>query len=187
LRIGLDDISAAAERIAGYVERTPLRLSEWLSSATANVFCKLEVVQPTSSFKIRGAFNAAIRLSDEGKRLAVTEMTQQQKIAAALSKAGMSNPAAWGAATVTVNASAGAAKAAVAVEAQPTGDDPNGFDLHPPVVLMKGSHDPAFFISWRSQRDVIASLGWKSTLMIWGGPALTILCVYLLLAHFNRL
>ncbi len=66
MRIGLDDISAAAERIAGYVERTPLRLSEWLSSATANVFCKLEVVQPTSSFKIRGAFNAAIRLSDEG-------------------------------------------------------------------------------------------------------------------------
>jgi len=52
---------------------------------------------------------------------------------------------------------------------------------------MKGSHDPAFFISWRSQRDVVASLGWKSSLMIWGGPALTILCVYILLAGFGQL
>ena len=43
-----------------------------------------------------------IRLSEESKRVAVTEMTQQQKIAAALSKAGLSNPAAWNTATMTV-------------------------------------------------------------------------------------
>ena len=48
MRIALEDISAAAERIAGYVERTPLRLSEWLTRDAANVFFKLEVVQPTS-------------------------------------------------------------------------------------------------------------------------------------------
>jgi hypothetical protein len=52
---------------------------------------------------------------------------------------------------------------------------------------MKGSHDPAFFISWKSQRDVVAALGWKSSLMIWGGPALTIFCAYILLAHFGQL
>ena len=61
------------------------------------------------------------------------------------------------------------------------------FDLHPPVVLMKGSHEPAFFISWRSERDVVASLGWKSSLMIWGGPALTLSCTYFLLARFGVL
>jgi threonine dehydratase len=66
VRIPLQDVSAAAERIAGYVERTPLRLSEWLSTDAAMVFCKLEVVQPTSSYKIRGAFNAVIRASEEG-------------------------------------------------------------------------------------------------------------------------
>lgn len=66
MRIPLQDISAAAERIAGYVERTPLRLSEWLSTDAANVFFKLEVVQPTSSYKIRGAFNVVIRASEEG-------------------------------------------------------------------------------------------------------------------------
>ena len=72
MRIPLQDISAAAERIAGYVERTPLRLSEWLSTDDANVFFKLEVVQPTSSYKIRGAFNTVIRASEEasaGERL----------------------------------------------------------------------------------------------------------------------
>ena len=159
-----------------------------VDASVAPIWAQRAGDQPFRSQSAQGIQPEIIRLSDEGKRLAVTEMTQQQKIAAALSKAGMSNPAAWGAATVsTMNVSAGAAKAAVAVEAQPASEDASGFDLHPPVVLMKGSHDPAFFISWRSQRDVIASLGWKSTLMIWGGPALTILCVYLLLAHFNRL
>jgi hypothetical protein len=62
-----------------------------------------------------------------------------------------------------------------------------GFDLHPPVVLMKGTHEPSFFISWRSQRDLVKSLGWKSALMICGAPALTIGCVYFLLWHFGRL
>jgi threonine dehydratase len=67
VRIALEEISAAAGRIGGYVERTPLRLSEWLSTEAANVFLKLEVVQPTSSYKIRGAFNVVIRASDEGR------------------------------------------------------------------------------------------------------------------------
>lgn len=66
MRIALDEIAGAAERIAGSVERTPLRLSEWLSTPGADVHCKLEVVQPTSSYKIRGAFNAAMRASEDG-------------------------------------------------------------------------------------------------------------------------
>ena len=61
-----EDVTAAAQRIAGAVERSPLRLSEWLSPSDANVFCKLEVVQPTSSYKIRGAFNAVMRVFEEG-------------------------------------------------------------------------------------------------------------------------
>jgi threonine dehydratase len=61
-----EDVTGAALRIAGAVERSPLRLSEWLSASDANVFCKLEVVQPTSSYKIRGAFNAVMRAFEEG-------------------------------------------------------------------------------------------------------------------------
>ena len=64
--IQLEDVEAAAERIADLTFRTPLRHSEWLSGADANVFLKLETVQPTCSYKIRGAFNAVQRLSAEG-------------------------------------------------------------------------------------------------------------------------
>jgi threonine dehydratase len=63
--ITLADIRAAAGRIQGRVLRTPLRRSEWLSAITgADVHLKLEVVQPTSSYKIRGAFNAALRVRE---------------------------------------------------------------------------------------------------------------------------
>src|SRR6266700_6148311 len=138
-----------------------------------------------------------IKLSSEGAALPATAMTQQGKIAAALSKAGLSNPAAWTAAGVGVNTvrsepvipSVQAVAVETAVVAEPQGDsgETEGFDLHPPVVLMQGSHQPAFFISWRSQRDVVKLLGWKSDLMIWGGPALTLACIYFLLAHFDWL
>ena len=47
MAIQLDDVYAAAERIAALTFRTPLRLSEWLSGPDANVFLKLETVQPT--------------------------------------------------------------------------------------------------------------------------------------------
>src|SRR3954453_19130451 len=61
--ITVHDIESAAARIEGRVARTPARRSEWLSDLTgADVHLKLEVVQPTSSYKIRGAFNAALRL-----------------------------------------------------------------------------------------------------------------------------
>jgi hypothetical protein len=57
----------------------------------------------------------------------------------------------------------------------------NAFDPHPPVVVMKGKNNPTFLISWRSQRDIARSLGWKCALMIWGGPVLALLCLYGLL------
>lgn len=66
MAVTLDDVYAAAERIASLTFRTPLRLSEWLSGPEANVLLKLETVQPTCSYKIRGAFNAAERFSAEG-------------------------------------------------------------------------------------------------------------------------
>jgi hypothetical protein len=126
-----------------------------------------------------------IRLSGSTGPTAAVEMSQQQKIAAALSKAGITNPAAWAAAGITDAVSVtGVAAAGDGTAAAPA---PEQFDLHPPVVLMQGAHNPAFFISWRSQRDVLKSLGWKSAAMIWGGPVLTLLSVYILAAHFGWL
>jgi threonine dehydratase len=61
MSVPLSDIFAARRRIASHVMRTPLRRSEWLSKcAGGDVFLKLESLQPTNSFKIRGAVNAAI-------------------------------------------------------------------------------------------------------------------------------
>jgi threonine dehydratase len=63
----LDDVRAAAERIRGRVLRTPVRRSEWLSGLTGgDVYLKLEVIQTTSSYKIRGAFNAALSVRQRG-------------------------------------------------------------------------------------------------------------------------
>lgn len=55
----LADIDAAATRIRGHAWRTPLLRSAWLSDRTgADVWLKLEMLQTTGSFKIRGALNA---------------------------------------------------------------------------------------------------------------------------------
>ena len=73
MAIGLDDIRAAAARVfdQGDVLRTPVRRSEWLSGVTgADIHLKLEVVQPTSSYKIRGAFNAALVFQKRRERAA---------------------------------------------------------------------------------------------------------------------
>jgi threonine dehydratase len=49
------------------VLRTPLRSSPWLSAAAgADVRLKIETLQPTFSYKIRGAVNAIQRLAEEG-------------------------------------------------------------------------------------------------------------------------
>jgi hypothetical protein len=136
-----------------------------------------------------------VRLSGDSAAVPATEMTQQQKIAAALLKAGITSPLAWAAAGVSPQAavqvasyspSAVATSAPVKSAAEQNGAEPTEtFDLHPTVVLMKGTHEATFFISWRRQRDLVLALGWKSTLMIWGGPAMTLVSVYVLLAHFN--
>lgn len=60
---GPPDILAARRRIRGLVDLTPLRHSGWLSSRTgARAALKLECVQRTGSFKIRGAASALARL-----------------------------------------------------------------------------------------------------------------------------
>ena len=56
MTLTLDDIKAAAGRIAGHVERTPCRFSRTLSEITgAEVWVKFENQQFTASYKERGA------------------------------------------------------------------------------------------------------------------------------------
>jgi len=58
--------AAAAERIARYIKRTDLVRSETFSDDLgANVFFKLENLQTTGSFKLRGATNRLMTLTEE--------------------------------------------------------------------------------------------------------------------------
>ncbi|QLL09659.1 threonine ammonia-lyase [Mycobacterium vicinigordonae] len=59
------DIEAAAKRIAPVVTPTPLQLSDRLSEITgAEVFLKREDLQVVRSYKLRGAYNLLVQLSD---------------------------------------------------------------------------------------------------------------------------
>jgi threonine dehydratase len=60
------DVDAAATRIAGVVTPTPLQLSDRLSATTgANVYLKREDLQTVRSYKLRGAYNLLVQLSDQ--------------------------------------------------------------------------------------------------------------------------
>ena len=74
--VSLDDIRAAAKRIAGAVERTPCLHSRTLSQLTgAEVWLKFENLQFTASFKERGALNKLLSLDDAGRRRGVVAMS----------------------------------------------------------------------------------------------------------------
>ncbi|MFW6449328.1 MAG: threonine ammonia-lyase [Halobacteriota archaeon] len=70
--IGPEDVEAARNRIDGYVRETPCWPSNALSTASdADVRLKLECLQRTGSFKVRGATNRIAALDDEARRRGV--------------------------------------------------------------------------------------------------------------------
>ena len=70
--IGIGEIEAARERIAATIRLTPVNVSDTLSAiAGVPVHLKLEHLQHTGSFKLRGAANAVSLLSDEERRAGV--------------------------------------------------------------------------------------------------------------------
>ena len=165
---------------------------DWLSFFSSTGDGELNIDSATKPF---APPHQLIRLSPESVPTKASEMSQQQKIAAALLKAGISNPAAWDAAGVRATdlAHPGVEVLVERTAAGPSEEDgsngnassrapENIFDLHPPVVLMKGTNNKTFLISWRGQQDVARSLGWKCALMIWGGPALALLSLYVFLS-----
>jgi threonine dehydratase len=64
-RVTLADIEAARDLLSGVTVRTPMERSRWLSTAAGgDVHLKLENLQRTGSFKIRGAYVRISRLSE---------------------------------------------------------------------------------------------------------------------------
>jgi threonine dehydratase len=70
--VDLADVRAAAERIRAFVVRTPVERSADLSELCGvEVWLKFECFQTTGSFKLRGALNALLQLSDKDKQSGV--------------------------------------------------------------------------------------------------------------------
>jgi threonine dehydratase len=89
--IQLSDIEAARKSVAGTVLRTPLvRLD--IGSDAPEIWLKLENLQPTNAYKIRGATNAVASLTDEERARGVWTISAGnagQGVAYAARKAGI--------------------------------------------------------------------------------------------------
>ena len=86
------DIVLAAKRIGQNIRETPLDHSPFFSDLTAaNVYLKLENLQHTGSFKLRGAFNKLLSLTPEQRAagcVAASSGNHGAAVAFALSKLG---------------------------------------------------------------------------------------------------
>ena len=72
MTVSFEDIRAAQQRIAGQVDRTPVRHSRRLSQLTgAEVWIKFDNLHFTGSFKERGALNRLLQLTPEEKKRGV--------------------------------------------------------------------------------------------------------------------
>ncbi len=157
-----------------------------------------------NSFSERLPAPQIIRLASGAAPSSTQEMGQQEKIAAALTRAGITRPEAWSAAGVpyqTVAVEENEPPATGSANAQPCVPDAtlpeerlsehqaksSDFNFTPPVVLMKGANNPTFVISFRSQKEFVTALAWKSAAMVWGGAAITLLGLYMLLAQMELL
>jgi threonine dehydratase len=82
----ISDVLVARQRLAGVAVHTPLEVSTRLAeeSGAAEVRLKLELLQPTGAFKIRGAFNkVALVAADEPDAWLVTASSGNHGIAVA--------------------------------------------------------------------------------------------------------
>jgi threonine dehydratase len=71
LPISMDQIREAQVRIAPYIRRTPLLPSTLFESLNARISFKLENLQTTGSFKLRGATNKILSLTEAEKERGV--------------------------------------------------------------------------------------------------------------------
>jgi threonine dehydratase len=71
--VTVDDVRAAAQRVTGVIDRTPVEGSRAIATAAGldQVWLKCENLQRTGSFKLRGAYNRIAQLSADERRRGV--------------------------------------------------------------------------------------------------------------------
>ena len=60
-------------------------------------------------------------------------------------------------------------------------ENPNPQDEHDRNMIVKGQNEPTFLISWRSEKDLVSTLRKRAALHIFGGAALSVACLAILL------
>ncbi len=76
MKIDFNEFEKAKVILSDLISPTPLIKNDWLSSKYgANIFLKLENLQPVGSFKLRGATNKIANLTDEEKSLGVVAVS----------------------------------------------------------------------------------------------------------------
>ena len=72
VRITREEFEAAAERLRGVIVRTPLVPLHSYKASGNDILLKPEIMQPVTSFKIRGVFNAVAVLSEEERQRGIS-------------------------------------------------------------------------------------------------------------------
>jgi threonine dehydratase len=172
----LQDIYAARRRLQPHLRETPLLHSAWLSSvADATVQLKIESLQLTHSFKIRGAINAALRLA-ESAGTTTTIVTASagnhgRAVAFAAELLGLR------AIVFTPATAPETKKAAIRRHGAELRDEPVDYDAAERSAREYAEREGATYISPYNHRDVIAGAATIALEILDRGPAFDVLVV----------
>jgi len=64
-------------------------------------------------------------------------------------------------------------------------ENPTPKDEHDRNLIMKGQNEPTYLISWRAEKAIEAALRNRAALYVFGGGALSLVCLAILLARFG--
>jgi threonine dehydratase len=151
------DIYAARRRLTVHILPTPLRRSEWLSTRTgSDVLLKLESLQLTHAFKIRGAMNAALRLCERGRPpVIVTASAGNHGRAVALAAQRLSLEVV----VFTPTTAPATKKTAIRRLGATLRDDAADYDAAERLARQYADDTRAFYLSPYNHPDVIAGAG----------------------------
>ena len=152
--ITLADIFAARRTLRSLLPPSPVRESRWLSAKTRGpLLLKLESVQPTNAFKIRGAFNAVARATRGATIVTASAGNHGRAIALAGERFGVRTV------VFTPQSAPAAKKQAIVHHGAELHDDHRDYDAAERAAKEYASREGAMFISPYNHADVIAGAG----------------------------
>ncbi|MGE3867672.1 MAG: pyridoxal-phosphate dependent enzyme, partial [Hyphomonadaceae bacterium] len=169
------DILDAARRLAGRIERTPMRHSRTLSERTgADIWIKYENQHETGAFKERGALNRLLQLTSDEKRrgvIAASAGNHAQSLAHHASELGVPSVIVMPRGTPNVKIESTRARGAEIVIEGETFDDASAHALQ-----LRDERDLVFVPAFNDAR-VIAGQGTVALEMLADAPDLDVLVV----------